>query len=66
MGHAIGVVEVNRDVDLEKAIKFFVDNNVWIRPFKNLIYLMPPYIISENQLSRLSSTLIDAIKKNEF
>ena len=63
---AIGVVEVNRDVNLGKAIKFFVDKRVWIRPFKNLIYLMPPYIISNNQLSRLSSALIDAIKKNEF
>lgn len=63
---AIGVVEVNRDVNLDKAIKFFVDKRVWIRPFKNLIYLMPPYIISNNQLSRLSSALIDAIKKNEF
>ncbi len=63
---AIGVVEVNKDVDLGKAIKFFVNKNVWIRPFKNLIYLMPPYIIGENQLSRLSSALIEAIKNNEI
>ena len=63
---AIGVVEVNKDVNLEKAIKFFVNKNVWIRPFKNLIYLMPPYIIDENQLSQLSSALVEAIEKNEI
>ena len=63
---AIGVVEVKKDVDLDKAIKFFVSRDVWIRPFKNLLYLMPPYIIDENQLSCLSTALIDAIKQNEI
>ena len=63
---AIGVIEVNKDINLEKAIKFFVGKNVWIRPFKNLIYLMPPYIIDKNQLSHLSFALIEAIKKNEI
>ena len=63
---AIGVVEVEKDVDLDKAIKFFVSRGVWIRPFKNLLYLMPPYIIDENQLSCLSTALIDAVKQNEI
>ena len=63
---AIGVVELEKDVDLDKAIKFFVSRGVWIRPFKNLLYLMPPYIIDENQLSCLSTALIDAVKQNEI
>lgn len=63
---AIGVVELNRNVNTEKAIKFFVSKNVWIRPFKNLIYLMPPYVISENELKQLTTVVISAIKQNEI
>ena len=62
---AIGVVELNRDVNVEKAIKFFVSKNVWIRPFKNLIYLMPPYIVNKQEITQLTSSLIEAIKNNE-
>ena len=62
---AIGVAELNRDVNVEKAIKFFVSKNVWIRPFKNLIYLMPPYIVNKQEITQLTSSLIEAIKNNE-
>ena len=54
---AIGVVEVNQPVDMEKIQAFFVNQGVWIRPFGKLIYLMPPYIINSSQLA----TLINAI-----
>lgn len=62
---AIGVVELTKNVDIEKVIKFFVSRNVWIRPFKNLIYLMPPYIISRSELKQLTDSVIEAIEKNE-
>ncbi|MEM0938429.1 MAG: adenosylmethionine--8-amino-7-oxononanoate transaminase [Bacteroidota bacterium] len=50
---AIGVVEMKESVNVLKAQKFFVENSVWIRPFRNLIYIMPPYIIGNEELSRL-------------
>lgn len=63
---AIGVVETKFIVNLEKIQKCFVDNGVWIRPFKNLIYLIPPYIISKSEIKKLVNAILCALndKKN--
>lgn len=58
---AIGVVEMNESVDVQKVQKFFVSKGVWIRPFRNLIYIMPPYIIGERDLKVLTSAMVDYI-----
>ncbi|MEM6736977.1 MAG: adenosylmethionine--8-amino-7-oxononanoate transaminase [Bacteroidota bacterium] len=50
---AIGVVEMKESINVPKAQKFFVENSVWIRPFRNLIYIMPPYVIDNEELSKL-------------
>ncbi len=54
---AIGVVETHQPVNVPKAQKAFVDAGVWIRPFGRLIYLMPPYIITPADLSRLTAAV---------
>lgn len=58
---AIGVIEMNELVDVQKAQKFFVEHGVWIRPFRNLIYIMPPYIISDEDLRELTSAIVGYI-----
>jgi adenosylmethionine-8-amino-7-oxononanoate aminotransferase len=54
---AIGVVELHQPVNMKIIQTQFVEAGVWIRPFNNLIYLMPPYIIKKDDLN----ILIDSI-----
>ncbi|MEP1034328.1 adenosylmethionine--8-amino-7-oxononanoate transaminase [Ekhidna sp.] len=58
---AIGVIEMNESVDVPKAQKFFVEHGVWIRPFRNLIYVMPPYVINSEDLKKLSNAIVEYI-----
>jgi len=62
---AIGVVELHRPVDINKIQPLFVEMGVWIRPFNNLIYIMPPYIISEDDLKELTYTIVKIIATTE-
>ncbi len=58
---AIGVVEARQPVDVARIQKHFVANGVWIRPFGKLVYIMPPYVISEAQLTRLTDAIHSAL-----
>jgi adenosylmethionine-8-amino-7-oxononanoate aminotransferase len=50
---AIGVVEMQHPVPIRRVQRRLVELGVWVRPFGRLIYLMPPYIISEPELHQL-------------
>jgi len=62
---AIGVVELNIDVDIDFFTPIFIKKGVWIRPFLNLVYIMPPYIISKKQIGILSNAIFEAIELYE-
>lgn len=55
---AVGVIEMHQAVNTAQLQQAFVDLGVWVRPFANLIYIMPPYSISAAQLSQLTSAML--------
>lgn len=57
----IGVVEMKRPVDVGKFQRRCIAEGVWIRPFGRNVYIMPPYIISDEQLDMLCAKLIAII-----
>lgn len=59
---AIGVVELHEPVQMESIQQTFVDNGVWIRPFGTLVYIMPPFIINQQELSQLTSAIHIALR----
>jgi len=59
---AIGVLEMKNKVDVKSIQKRCVDHGIWLRPYSNLIYIMPPYIISKKDLSFLLSNLKKVIE----
>ena len=59
---AIGVIEMKTPVDMGKIQKEFVELGVWVRPFGKLVYIMPQYIISSEDLSKLTQALLKVCK----
>lgn len=59
---AIGVLEMHEKVDVAKLQAAFVERGVWIRPFNNLIYIMPPFVISPSQLTQLTQAMFEVCR----
>ncbi|MFI3261804.1 MAG: adenosylmethionine--8-amino-7-oxononanoate transaminase [Rikenellaceae bacterium] len=59
---AIGVIEMKDSVDMQTLQAKFVENGIWVRPFGKLVYIMPQYIISDDELKTLCRTLVLCIK----
>ena len=62
---AIGVVELTFNIDMQTLQQEFVRRGIWVRPFGKLVYVMPPYIISEQELKILLEQLIDVVQNME-
>src|SRR3954447_20809280 len=55
---AIGVIELDAPVDVARTTAIAVQHGVWLRPFRNLIYTMPPYITSDEDLERITEAMV--------
>ena len=62
---AIGVVELQEPVNMQEIVPAFVKMGVWVRPFGKLIYLMPPFVISNRELQQLIDAVVTVIKSGE-
>jgi adenosylmethionine-8-amino-7-oxononanoate aminotransferase len=58
---AIGVIELHEAVDMKSITEQFLNAGVWVRPFGELVYLMPPFIISDNDLHILCKAVSEII-----
>ncbi|WP_117210932.1 adenosylmethionine--8-amino-7-oxononanoate transaminase [Allorhizocola rhizosphaerae] len=57
---AIGVIQLSQEVDMAHVTARAVANGVWLRPFRDLIYAMPPYICTDDEISLISKAMCDA------
>jgi adenosylmethionine-8-amino-7-oxononanoate aminotransferase len=58
---AIGVIQVTQAVDLGIIQKMFVEEGVWVRPFGKLVYVMPPYVMTPEDLALLCNGMLRAL-----
>lgn len=61
---AIAVIEMKKAVNLAEIQKKFVAQNIWVRPFGKLVYLMPPFIISNQQIKTLMQAVYKVLSDN--
>ncbi|MEL6590416.1 MAG: adenosylmethionine--8-amino-7-oxononanoate transaminase [Bacteroidota bacterium] len=57
----IGVVEMKTPVEMASIQREFVEAGVWVRPFGKLVYVMPPYIILEDELAQLCGAIVKVL-----
>jgi adenosylmethionine---8-amino-7-oxononanoate aminotransferase len=55
---AIGVVECHQPVDMAEATRVSLEHGVWLRPFGRLVYTMPPYVSSADDLAAISAAMV--------
>jgi adenosylmethionine---8-amino-7-oxononanoate aminotransferase len=58
---AIGVVQLDREVDITAATEAAVGAGVWLRPFRDLIYTMPPYVTSDADVAAIRDGVLAAV-----
>jgi adenosylmethionine---8-amino-7-oxononanoate aminotransferase len=55
---AIGVLQLHESVDVAAVTHAAVSGGVWLRPFRDLIYAMPPYVTGDDDLARVCSAML--------
>ncbi|HWJ10245.1 MAG TPA: adenosylmethionine--8-amino-7-oxononanoate transaminase [Nocardioides sp.] len=59
---AVGVVQLDHDVDVVAATEAAIEAGVWLRPFRDLVYAMPPYVIGDDELDTLVAGIGAAVR----
>ncbi|QPP11147.1 adenosylmethionine--8-amino-7-oxononanoate transaminase [Streptomyces bathyalis] len=57
---AIGVLQLGHDVDMAAAARAAASSGVWLRPFRDMVYAMPPYVTSDEDVSAICSAMLAA------
>jgi adenosylmethionine---8-amino-7-oxononanoate aminotransferase len=59
---AVGVVQLDHPVDIAKATDAAVEHGVWLRPFRDLVYTMPPYISTDDDIAAICTAVHAAVE----
>ena len=60
---AVAVIELYKAVDMPIFQSLLIDNGIWVRPFGKLVYIMPPYVITDDELTTLCQALLKVVRK---
>ncbi|MGM8897203.1 MULTISPECIES: adenosylmethionine--8-amino-7-oxononanoate transaminase [unclassified Psychrobacter] len=58
---AVAVIELEMAVDMPTFQALLIDNGIWVRPFGKLVYIMPPYVITDSELNTLCQALLKVV-----
>jgi adenosylmethionine-8-amino-7-oxononanoate aminotransferase len=58
---AVGVVQIDRQVDALGLRAQFVERGVWLKPFRDVIYLTPPLVIERQDLAKLTKAIAEVV-----
>ena len=59
---AVGVVQLDRIPDVSALRQRFVDEGVWVRPFQDVVYLMPPLVMEAHDLGALIAAVYGVVR----
>jgi adenosylmethionine---8-amino-7-oxononanoate aminotransferase len=57
----IGVIQLDRDADVAAVTEKAVAQGVWLRPFRDLIYAMPPYVCTEDEIAAIAAAMVGSL-----
>ncbi|RNL79412.1 adenosylmethionine--8-amino-7-oxononanoate transaminase [Nocardioides marmorisolisilvae] len=60
---AVGVLELDSPVDVPAITTAALDRGVWVRPFRNLVYTMPPFISSPEDVETITKAMVGAVEE---
>ncbi len=60
---AVGVVQLDRPVDVPAVTRAALRRGVWVRPFRDLVYTMPPYVCTDDDVRRIGDAIVGAVEE---